>query len=101
MSIKSILVHVDAAPQCDARVALAAIVAQRLDADLSAVFALPPPEVATWADGPTLMELERELVELEAAAVKAEDQFMAVLGKHGLRGRWLLERDSAEMCGRV
>jgi nucleotide-binding universal stress UspA family protein len=98
MSIKSILVHVDAAPQCDARVALAAIVAQRLDADLSAVFALPPPEVATWADGPTLMELERELVELEAAAVKAEDQFMAVLGKHGLRGRWLLERDSAEIC---
>jgi nucleotide-binding universal stress UspA family protein len=98
MSIKSILVHVDTAPQCNARVALAAVAAKRLDADLSAVFALPPPEVATWADGPTLIELERELVELEAAAVRAEDQFMAVLGKHGLRGRWLLERDSAEIC---
>jgi nucleotide-binding universal stress UspA family protein len=98
MSMKSILVHVDTSPQCDARVALAAAVAKRLDADLSAVFALPPPDVATWADGPTLIELERELVELEAAAVKAEDQFMAVLRKHGLRGRWLLERGAAEIC---
>jgi nucleotide-binding universal stress UspA family protein len=97
MSIKSILVHVDTAPQCDARVALAAAVAKRLAADLSAVFALPSPEVATWADGPTLVELERELVELEAAAVKAEDQFMDVLRKHGLRGGWLLERNSAEI----
>ena len=84
--------------QCDARVGLAASVAERLDADLSAVFALPPPEIATWAGGLTLEALERELIELEAAAVRAEGQFTAVLRKHGLHGRWLLKRGPAEIC---
>jgi nucleotide-binding universal stress UspA family protein len=96
--IKDILVHVDTAPECDARVALAAAVAKRLQADLAAIFALPPPDLATWATGPTLKALELELVELEASAVAAEAQFTAMLRKHSLRGRWLLERGSPADC---
>jgi nucleotide-binding universal stress UspA family protein len=96
--IKDILVHVDTAPECDARVALAAAVAKHLKAQLTAIFVLPPPDIATWATGPTLKALELELVDLEASAVAAEDRFTSLLRRHDLHGRWLLDHGSAQTC---
>jgi len=84
--------------KCDARVALAAVLAKRQKADLSAVFVLPPPDVAASASSPTLKALELALVDLEASASAAGAEFQAVLRKNGLRGRWLLERGSAPAC---
>jgi nucleotide-binding universal stress UspA family protein len=96
--IRDILVHVDTTPECDARVTLAAAIAERLKADLTAVFVLPPPDVATWASGPTLKTLELALVDLEARAVAAEEHFTAALRKHGVHGRWLVDHGSAAAC---
>lgn len=96
--IRDILVHVDATPESESRTALAAVVAKRLAADLTAVFVLPPSDVATWASGSTLKALDLELIDLQDLAGQAEAQFMTMLRQHDLRGRWILDRGSAEAC---
>lgn len=86
MSFKRILVYVDAAPQSDARLAVAALLAKRFEARLIGVAAgtiQPPPADPTMGD-PEWLELQRDQIREDSKI--AEAKFRAVPG--GDAGEW-------------
>ena len=95
MAFKDILVHLDAAPACAARLAYAADMARACGARLTGLYLVDPPMPVFAGTGGAggmalagLMEQLREEALAEAGPV--EKAFKAALDSHGLEGEWRL-----------
>ncbi len=91
MSLKNLLVHVDAAAHSDARVALAVEFARRHDAHLTGLYVLEPksdlpagPAEIAYGGAPALLAATRSRDRLAAAA----RQFQHALSAAGVTGDW-------------
>ena len=98
MSIKDILVHVDLSPACDERVRLAMQLAQQFKANLTGAFVLPSMEMAAPPEsGAAAIAVVNWLAELEEAAAKREQQFVATLRDQGIDGSWVAKHGPARL----
>lgn len=96
MSIKDILVHVDLSPACDERVRLAMRLAKRFKANLIGAFGLPSSEmVAPPESGAAAIAVVTWLAELEEAAARLGQQFVANLRDAGIDGTWVAKHGPA------
>jgi len=96
--IKDILVHVDLSPACDARVRLAMRLAQRFKANLTGAFVLPSMEmVAPPESGAAAIAVVNWLTELEEAAAKRGQRFLATLRDQGIDGTWVAKHGPARL----
>ena len=94
MTYKDVFVHVDATPRSDARVTLAASIAQRHEAHLTGIYAIEPdavdPLLSTGATyGNALTADAAAASKSRALAAHAERQFGATLSRFGIEGRLL------------
>lgn len=94
MTLKSILVHMDATKRCKERLALAGDLARRFDAHLSGLFVIPEPFFPVYAEGAyipadMIENLEREDRE---NCKKAEKTFRDFSAAQGLSGEWRSEQ---------
>ena len=98
MYIKDILVHVDLSPACDERVRLAMRLAQRFKANLTGAFVLPSMEMAAPPEsGAAAIAVVNWLTELEEAAAKLGQQFVARLRDQGIDGTWVAKHGPARL----
>ena len=105
MTLKDILLHLDATPRCAARVGVAAGLAARHGAHLTGLFVidLPPPDMFYGVPS-AFIDLQRaeDIVErlraaATAAAAVAEAAFRDRLRRDGLQGEWrLVEGNTGE-----
>ncbi|MGO8865374.1 MAG: universal stress protein [Alphaproteobacteria bacterium] len=102
MSYKDLLVHVDASPQCKARLAVAANLARRFDAHLTGLYVLPPVTLSPLlADQfpPKVLEEADAQVGQERDTAKA--LFTSAVKGLGSKTEWLeSEGDAVELVSR-
>lgn len=96
MTIKNILLHMDATERCGERLRLAGDFALRNDAHLTGLFVVAEPFYPVYADGAyfpqdMLDNLEREEQE---SCKKAERTFQEFVDAQGLHGEWRSEQGS-------
>jgi nucleotide-binding universal stress UspA family protein len=92
MTIKDILVHIDTAPACEARLSLTIRLARRFDARITGLLILPSPETLALPDsGMAAVALATYLADLKKAAATAGDNFLATVRGHGLEAAWKAE----------
>lgn len=95
MAIKDIVVHVDPSAACEQRLRLVVGLAHRFGANVTGVFVLPSPDALAQAGGIAASTLIEITASLERGAAEAEDQFRALLRRHGLQSHWHRERGPA------
>jgi nucleotide-binding universal stress UspA family protein len=96
MSFKSILVHVDPSTACDERIRLTIYLAHRFKAEVTGVFVLPSLEmVAPPESGAAAVVVATWLAELEEAAAKTGQQFLARLRSEDIDGAWHMDHGPA------
>jgi nucleotide-binding universal stress UspA family protein len=94
MTLKNILLHMDATDRCEERLHLAGDLAQRNDAHLSGLFVIREPFYPVYADGayfPQDMIDNWEKDEKEDAE-KAEKTFQEFVEAEGIHGEWRSEQ---------
>ena len=97
MTLKSILVHMDATDRCEERLRLAGDLAQQNDAHLSGLFVIPEPFYPIYGDGayfPQDVMEQWEQEEKEHARI-AEETFQEFVTSQGLHGEWRSEQGSS------
>lgn len=94
MTIKNILLHMDATDRCEERLGLAGEFAQRNDAHLSGLFVIPEPFYPVYSDGAYFPQDMVENLEKEEQenCKKAERTFQEFLDAQGIHGEWRTEQ---------
>jgi nucleotide-binding universal stress UspA family protein len=100
MSYKDLLVTVDATRASQARIELAAWLAERFGAHLAGLYSFPYAEGPAYAfsyDAPLLMAAREQLMErFQQRAEEAHAAFEATLQRHGVSGEWRTTRSFAD-----
>ena len=94
MSLKNILVHMDATDRCEERLHLAGDFARRNDAHLSGLFVIAEPFYPIYADGAYFPQdmLDNWDQEEKENAQKAEKVFQKYVDAEGIHGEWRSEQ---------
>ena len=94
MTLKNILVHMDATERCKERLSLAGDLAQRHDAHLSGLFVIPEPFYPVYAEGTYFPQEMIENLEKEDQenCKKAEKVFRDFVAAQGIHGEWRSEQ---------
>lgn len=96
MSIKDILLHVDASRAYSARLRVTLHLAHLFEARVVGIMTLPEPDSLAFAEnGAVAAAAMASLAELEAEAEATGDKFVAMLGKENLDGEWRIAKGPA------
>jgi len=94
MTLKNILLHMDATDRCEERLHLAGNLAQRNEAHLSGLFVIPEPFYPIYSDGAYFPQDVMDSWEKQETenAENAEKTFQEYVDAQGLHGEWRTEQ---------
>jgi len=96
---KSILVHMDSSPRCATRLQIAEQLARRLDADLTALYAVTPRAWMYPSEFAVGMEAAAEMSQSEAGRLaRAKALFDVTIGTRSERVKWAQATDLPVRC---